>query len=36
MYYYKFVKIVYDQITYEITVFISENLWIKIKLYLFK
>jgi hypothetical protein len=35
MYYYKFVKVVYKKVTYKNTVFISDNLSINIKSYLF-
>jgi len=30
---YKFVNVVYEKTTYEGTIFVSENLWIKIKTY---
>jgi len=32
---YKLVKVVYEKIVYEGTIFVSENLWIKIIAYLF-
>jgi len=31
----KLVKVVYEKATYEYTIFVSENLWIFIKAYLF-
>jgi hypothetical protein len=34
MHYYKFVKVAYENIAYNNTIFISENLSINIKLYL--
>jgi hypothetical protein len=35
MYYYKFVTVVYEEITYKNTIFVSGNFWINIKTYLF-
>jgi hypothetical protein len=32
---YKFVNVVYEKPVYECTIFVGENLWIKIKTYLF-
>jgi hypothetical protein len=35
MYYYKFLKVIYEKTIYKDTIFVSENLWIDIKLNLF-
>jgi hypothetical protein len=35
MHYYKFFKVVYEKPIYKDTIFISENLWISLKVYLF-
>jgi len=34
-YVHKLVKVVYEKTTYEDTIFVSENLWINIRAYLF-
>jgi hypothetical protein len=36
MYYYKFFKLVYEKLTYKDTHFVSDNLWINLKTYLYK
>jgi hypothetical protein len=35
MYYYKFVKVLFDKMTYKNKIFVNRNLEIKMKLYLF-